>query len=270
MTEDRVLLTGASGLLGRRLLHAAPDQIDIVALTHRQGVPGVPSVAADLRDRDAVLVAVADVQPTLVIHAAYANDLLSIVAATRHLAEAAEIVGAGFVFVSTDAVFLGDGRPRDEQAVPDATWDYGRWKAEAERIVLDASGLGVVVRLPLLVSVEPDDHVVRQLRSAATSGGPSRWFTDEMRRPALASDIAEAIWRIVALPVGARDGCWHLAGPERVSRWDIAQRMVHRLGLPPSSIQATVQPIPTDRPRDIAFTDARARRTIAWDPSHIR
>jgi dTDP-4-dehydrorhamnose reductase len=274
MTNDHekrtaALLTGAAGLLGHWLLQSAPQRGDVVAMTHRRPVAVAASVTADLREPTGVAAAVAKVNPTLVVHAAYANDRESIVDATRNVVDAANAVGAHVLFISTDAVFLGDGLARDEQSVPDATWDYGRWKATAESIVLDGSDESAIVRLPLLVSIDPDDHVVREIRSAAANGMRTRWFTDEMRRPTFASDVAAAIWRIASLPAGERRGCWHLAGAERLSRLEIARRMVDRLHLPGAIIEPAARPDDCDRSRDIAFTDARARASVGWSPSPV-
>jgi len=80
---------------------------------------------------------------------------------------------------------------------------------------------------------------------------------------------AAAIWGIAALPAGERRGCWHLAGAERLSRFEIARRMVDRLHLPGAIIESAAQPDNCDRPRDIAFTDVRARAMVGWRPSPI-
>ena len=197
-----------------------PRHGDVVALTHRRAVAGAASVTADLREATGIAAAMAKVDPTLVVHAAYAKDRELVVDATRHVVDAANAVGAHVLFISTDAVFLGDGCARDEQSAPNATWDYGRWKASAESIVLDGAEHSAIVRLPLLVSIDPDDHVVREIRAAAENGMRTRWFTDEMRQPTFASDVAAAIGAIIE-SAGQPDNC--------------------------------------DRPRDIAFSDARAR-----------
>ena len=178
-------------------------------------------------------------------------------------------VDAGLVAVSTDAVFCGDGVARDEASVPDPVWDYGRWKAEAERIALQRSGTAAIVRLPLLVSIGPDDHVVREIRSSAARGEATRWFTDETRQPALAGEVAAAIWKMAELATGARAGTWHLAGSERLTRYEIALRVVDRVGLPRDAVEGGVTPKGAVRPRDIAFTDARARAEVGWDPSPV-
>lgn len=264
-----VLLTGASGLLGGWLRRTCPPGVELVALSRRREVSGVATVTADLRDRAQTLAAVGAVAPRLIVHAAYALDEASIVDATANVVAAAIAVGAAVVLTSTDAVFSGDGVARDEAAVPDPVLDYGRWKVAAEAAVLGASATSTVVRLPLLVSIEPDDHVVRQIRASLDAGEPSRWFDDEIRRPAMAEDIAGALWRIGGLPAGERAGRWHLMGPERLSRFQVAQRVVARLGHPPSAVVGEPTPVDLVRPRDLELCDERARDVIGWDPTPI-
>lgn len=270
-----VLLTGASGLLGgwlhrtRPLSASASASGALVALSHRREVAAVATATADLRDRAQTLAAVASLAPALIVHTAYAIDEASIVDATANVVAAAGAVGADVLLTSTDAVFSGDGVARDESDVPDPVLDYGRWKAAAEAAVLGASATSTVVRLPLLVSIEPDDHVVRQIRASLAAGEPSRWFDDEIRRPAMAEDIARALWRLIELPAGERAGCWHLAGPERLSRFEVAQRVVARLGGPPGAVAGEPTPMDLVRPRDLELRDQRARAAIGWDPAPV-
>lgn len=260
-----VLVTGAAGLLGTWLRRTGPGGVDVVGLVRRQPIDG-PSVRADLLAADAVHAAVATVRPDVIVHTAYAHDEPSIVTATGHVCAAAAAHDVHVVHMSTDAVFAGDGVPRDEDAEPDPTADYGRWKATAEGTVRSAGG--TVVRLPLLASIDPADHVLTRVRSSAADGAPATWFTDEIRRPAWTREVAAAIWRIVALPAADRHGCWHLAGPERMSRHELARRLVERSG---DALPVVGAPTPpgSNRPRDLELTDRRARRVIGWDPSTI-
>ncbi len=272
----RVLLTGASGLLGTWLRRTATPPTSIVALRHRtplasSGIDHQTSgteVQADLRDTTAVRAAVAQARPSLVIHTAYARDRASIVEATRNIAMAVAEAGADLVHISSDAVFSGDGRPRSEDATPDPIWDYGRWKAEAERVAATVDR-AAIVRLPLVVSTDPADHVVERIRTGASSGQPTSWFTDEHRQPALASDLADACWRIIGLGPDRSAGVWHLPGPETLSRHEIAVRVVANLDLPPTSIVASTTPEGTARPGHLDLDDTRARREIAWRPAPV-
>lgn len=272
MASPVVLLTGASGLVGTWLRRLAPGGVEVVSLTHRTAVAGTRSVAADLRDRSAVLAAFASVRPDLVIHAAMAVDEASIVDATRNVVEAAEAVGSNVLFVSTDAVFSGNGRPVDEATTPDPIWAYGRWKVQAEEVVLaaslGASAQGAVVRLPLVVSLDPPDAAVTRVRAGSVDA-PSVWFDDELRQPALASDIAVATWRIALLDPADRSGIWHLIGAETLSRYEIARRVARALDLPAAAVGGEPTRPGLARPRHLALTSERARAEVGWDPVPI-
>lgn len=269
MSTPVVLLTGASGLVGTWLGRTMPDGVELVSLTHRTSVPDSAFVAADLREPRAVAEAVNRVRPSMVIHAAWRLDEPSIVDATRNVVDAASAVGAEFVHLSTDVVFSGDGRPVDERSHPDPVSDHGRWKAQAEVIVADARVPSCVVRLPLVLSLDPMDQSTERLRAGVLEGRPTSWFSDEFRRPAMAADIADGLWRIASLPPEQRSGVWHLGGPELLSRSEIAFRVAEALGLDGSSIVAEPTPPGLVRPRHIDMRSRRANDEIGWDPMPI-
>jgi dTDP-4-dehydrorhamnose reductase len=212
---------------------------------------------------------VGQAQPELVIHAAYARDEESVVGMTGNVAAAASRVGAAFMYISSDAVFSGDGVPRAESHVPDPVWDYGSWKAEAERIVTRTVADAAVVRLPLVVSLHPEDSAVRRVREAAARGESVQWFDDELRQPANGEDIARGLWQIAALPRRTRSGFWHLPGPEALSRFEIATRVASRLGLQPAVNTRVATPAGASRPRDLHLLCRRAQREIGWAPTPI-
>lgn len=246
-----------------------PDDVKLVSWTHRTAVPSATSVTGDLRDTHAVAAAFARTSPSLVIHSAMALDAASIVEASRNVIQRASLVGADVVYISTDGVFSGDGRPLDEGARPDPIWEYGRWKAEAEELVLRGPAGSAVVRLPLVVSLDPEYRTIERIRQRALGQTPTHWFHDETRQPAMAADIAQAIWRIALLEPRDRSGTWHLPGPERLSRYDIAQRITRALGLDASLIVSATTPPDAVRPRHIDMLGERARDHVGWRPSRI-
>ena len=133
----RVLVTGATGLLGTWLTRTSPESVDLVAAWHRRPVAdGIVAVRADLLDAREVRRMMASVRPDVVVHTAYARDHDGVVGITRHVATAAEAVGAHVVHLSSDALFRGDGRCHHEDAVPEPIHDYGRAKAAAEADVI--------------------------------------------------------------------------------------------------------------------------------------
>jgi dTDP-4-dehydrorhamnose reductase len=269
VTARRVLLTGASGLLGTWLRRAAPADVGVVGVVRTSPLDGSSCAVVDLRDPGPVVDVVRRVRPDVVVHAAYARDAASIVAATRNVALAAATVDAELVFISTDAVFSGDGVARRETDGPDPVWDYGRWKAEAEGLALDAVGDAAVVRLPLLVSIDPDDPAVARLRAGAATGERVVWFDDELRQPANAREVAAGVWRLLSVPRGDRAGCWHLPGPELLSRYEIARRLAPIVGIDPREIPSSPLPADAVRPRHLRLLADRAERAIDWRPRPI-
>lgn len=262
------MLTGASGLVGTWLRRAVPAEVELVSLTHRTMVPEGGSIRADLRKPADVTTAFRSTRPLVVIHAAMAVDEVSITDATSNVADAAAAVGADVVYLSTDAVFSGDGRPVGERERPDPISDYGRWKARAEQRILSEPA-GCVVRLPLVVSLDPPDSAVERIRHWSRQHEATRWFRDETRQPAMGSDIAAALWRISLLAPGERVGIWQLPGPERLTRYEIAQRVVDTLCLDPGAIVSVPRPPGASRPQHLNLLDDRARDEIGWDPAPI-
>lgn len=135
--------------------------------------------------------------------------------------------------------------------------------------MLDGSQGSAVVRLPLVVSLDPDDSAIAKIRRGAVEQAATSWFHDETRQPAMAADVAPAIWKIAQLERGHRSGVWHLPGPERLSRYEIARRVVAALGLDPNSIISSTSPNNDTRPRHINMLGDRARSQVSWRPAPV-
>ncbi len=219
-------MTGSSGFLGRHVVNGVPaERWDIIAQT---------SQALDLRNRDSVLGVIGDWRPTVIIHTAYRkNDRGSNVDSTRHVAEAASLVGSRLIHVSTDALFAGRSHPYSEQDTPTPVHEYGREKAEAEQIVATLCRNAVVVRTSLLIG--GNQHSGQQLsgheiavRDAIHGRVPITFFTDEVRSPVLVDQLAAALTELAARP--EITGVLHLGGPDPISRADLALMIARRHG----------------------------------------
>jgi dTDP-4-dehydrorhamnose reductase len=121
---------------------------------------------------------------------------------------------------------------------------------------------------PGVVSLDPEDRAVERIRQGSRHE-PTRWFHDETRQPAMASDIAAALWQIASLEPGPRAGVWQLPGPEHLSRYEIARRVVDTLRLDPGSVAPVPVPPDAGRPRHIDMVGGRARGGIGWDPAPV-
>lgn len=264
----RVLVTGASGLLGTWLLRTVPAGIEVVAAVHRRDVDAAEVVRVDLRQRQSTREIISALAPDLVLHAAYGRDRSSIVEASHNVALAAQQVGARLVMLSTEAVFAGDGRPRSEDHTPDPVWDYGRWKLEAERATTQHDPTAAVVRLPLLVSLDPPDGTTARVEAAIADQTPLGWYVAERRQPAYTEQVAATLWRLAQLPADRARGPWHLPGPERLTRRELGARIAAALGADDPGLEVAAPPA-DQRPHDLYLTGARAQHQLSWCPNPV-
>ncbi len=257
----RVLVTGGGGLLGGALLRSAPPEVELHC-TVRRAPAGAGAVhGVELTDADAVAHAWAAVRPDVVIHTAFdtAAGEREVRAAHDNVARACREVGAALVHVSTDALLDGESAPYDERAGPAPVHEYGRLKALAEAVVRAECPDAAVVRTSLLLRADPPDRTTAWAVDSLRRGEPVRLFTDELRCPIAADDLAAQLWELAALPPGERAGVWNLVGPEALSRYALGLLVAARYGLDPRGIvPAPSAASPAPRPRDLRLTTARA------------
>lgn len=213
----------------------------------------------DLRDRDSVDRLVEEVRPEVVVHTAYRQGSRDdIVTVSANVAEAAAQRGSALVHLSSDMVFGGDDAPYDEFSAPTPVSEYGSWKLQAEELVREADPDACITRTSLVISSDPFDPASMWLLDSVRRGETPTLFDDEMRSPILATDLASALWRLVAMPRDTRAGIWHLPGPEVLSRYELGLRILSREGCPVESVRAaSAAEHPDPRPRDLSLTSQR-------------
>jgi dTDP-4-dehydrorhamnose reductase len=230
-----LLVTGATGYLGRELLRRAK-------------AVGTSSADVDIRDESAVAALFERVHPEAVIHTAYRrDDRATTVDGAVHVAAAAAAAGARLVHLSTDVVFDGEkGEPYVEEDEPTPLTDYGRAKADAERAVLDAHPGALVVRTSLIYG-GPEPGPQERLAADPDAG----FFIDEVRCPIQVGDLADALVELTGTRVS---GVLHVAGADRLNRRDFAELLArHPVRAASSSGAGPV------RPRDCSLAIDRAR-----------
>lgn len=133
-----------------------------------------------------------------------------------------------FVYISSDHVFGEDGE-YDEASDPCPISNYGRSRVEAERIVLNRHK-SLVVRVPLAIGPSLNGRTghLDWMRYRFTKGLPITIVEDEARSALWADDAAS---RAVKLAASTHAGIRHLWA-SRVSRPDLADAVIGRLGLP--------------------------------------
>ncbi len=271
----RVLITGGTGLLGRALVAQSLSRAWTVTATHLTQPPREASAtwqSLDARGREAVFACVRSARPDAVIHTAYVQQGALAARLTtdgaRYVAEAARDAGARLVHLSTDVVFDGTSdRPYTEDDPVSPAHDYGRAKADAERLVLDAHPDAAVVRTSLLYTRSPEDHQARLALGLAAGRAKGALFTDEIRNPAMVEDVAESLLELCERSFA---GVLHLAGREAVSRHAFGAMLVRYHGGDPSRLPgARSADQPVARPRNCALSSEYAMRVLRAVPRGV-
>jgi len=181
----KVLVTGASGMLGRETALAFARRGDDVRVLQRRpsGLAGVAEVLGSITDAASVRAAVADVDT--VVHLAakvsitgpHPEYVAVNVEGTRTLLAESRAAGVSrFVMVSSPSVahagaaLVGEGTgPADPSA---AHGSYAVTKAEAELLALaaDAPGFAVVAVRPHIVLGPGDTQLVQRIADRARAG----------------------------------------------------------------------------------------------------
>jgi len=257
----RLLVTGASGLLGANLLLAARASHQLIAATHRQRIelPGAKCVQLDLAQPGAAHDLLRNTHPDAVIHCAAFTD---VDACEGHpelaerlnaevpgwLAEACAHEGTRMIHISTDAVFDGQQGNYSEDDRPMPINVYGSTKLRGEQAVLTAFPSATVIRTNIFGwNAQPKLSLAEWFLERLRRGEPCTGFTDVSVSPLTAHDLAARLLALLPTPLA---GVLHVAGSEAVSKYQFGCLVAEHFGLQPDLI----------RPGLVDASGLRARR----------
>jgi dTDP-4-dehydrorhamnose reductase len=265
----RILVTGAGGQVGSEVVaelerRAAERRRSsswrIVATTHAQ---------LDVGSRDSVLAAVTTVEPQVIIHPAAWTAVDACegdpdrafrvnALGTRHVAEAARLVGAHICYLSTDYVFDGlSDRPYTEWDDPNPLSVYGRSKFAGER---ELGAACTIVRTGWVCGRNGQNAAKTVLRLASLEGLLS-FVDDQHGSPTSARDLAV---KVVDLALWRRPGTFHVTNQGRTTWFGFAQEVLRLAGHDPERVVpiATADlhpPRPAPRPACSVLDNAALR-----------
>jgi dTDP-4-dehydrorhamnose reductase len=279
----KVLVTGASGLLGSKLVETAEKKGyevysgDIV----NQTLHGIP-VRFDISDKKQVDETFDRINPDAVVHCAAMTDVDKCeterdlawkinVVGTEHIVKAAKNSGAFLIYVSTDFVFDGKKGRYTEEDTPNPINYYGLTKVEAERRVQNLEKY-CIVRASVIFGSTPAVGKVNfalWLLDKLKRKERVNIVTDQWNSPTLNSNMAEMTLEILEQNL---EGIIHVSGATRVSRYDFAKRLAQTFELDSDLIKAVSAADfswPANRPRDSSLSTKKARRLLKNKPLEI-
>lgn len=237
------LITGAGGMLGQ----------DLLARLNGESVVALDRKALDLTDPDAVLAAVEEHRPDVVVNCAAwtavddaeaqeAEALRINGDGPRHLAEACAKTGAKLLQVSTDYVFAGDGTsPYAEDAPTAPRSAYGRTKLAGEQAVLAAlPEAGYVVRTAWLYGAGGGNFVRTMIKLEGLKDTLDV-VDDQRGQPTWTADLADRLVRLgqAALAGTAPAGVYHGTSGGETTWFGFTREIFRLLGADPERVRPT-------------------------------
>lgn len=263
----KVLVTGASGLLGANLVrHYAPkSETTGWYATNPITIDGAKIEKVDITDEQAVSQALERSQPDLIVHCAAATnvewceqnpDQAKAIneTAAEFLATKANEVDAKFVFTSTDSVFDGKNSKYAESDPPEPLNSYASGKVRTESLVAGVNRNALIIRSYFYgYSPAGTRSLLEWVLVRARSGNEVPGFTDSYFSPISVDDFADAL--DAALKSNST-GLLHLGSSDRISKYEFAKIVMESYDCDMSLLKPiTVNDIglKADRPRDTSL-----------------
>jgi len=161
----RVLITGASGLLGRRLFEILSRDHEVIGTYNNNKTHKCHYL--DISDRESVELFFKKIDPEIVIHCAalvnpdYCEEnqeqaRLINIQGTQNIVDRCRKHDSKMIFLSSDFVFEGNSGPYHEDSSLNSVNYYGVTKIEGERIVREGLSDYIIIRPALMYG--SDEH----------------------------------------------------------------------------------------------------------------
>lgn len=260
----RLLITGASGLLGLNLSLLAQDLgYEVVGFVNSHPLQSTPFAVrvVDLLDTTCALNALEESKPDGIIHCAALADLgkaersPSLAQALNvdvpgMISEAASNWNIPLIHISTDAVFDGKMGGYIETDPPNPLSVYARTKLAGERIVQERNPDALIARVVFYGwSLTGKRSLSEFFYNHLKDGQPVKGFIDTLFSPLYVEDLGEILLGMLKKKL---TGLYHVVSPECLSKYDFGIRIAERFGFDPGLIEpAKMREMKREAPRSL-------------------
>jgi dTDP-4-dehydrorhamnose reductase len=271
---DKVLVLGADGFLGKRLLSMESAGV-LLQGTSREVKENRSVFFFDAEDIKSIYTLLKNIKPKIVINcigytnvdlceknSGYAKNINAIF--PTELASVTNEMGIKLVHISTDHYRSKDDKPRTESTEVWAANVYGKTKIEAEEQVRRVNESALIIRTNF-IGYESNGGNMKLLatikNSLETKTGFSG-FSDVYFSPVSIRELIDALFNLIAINAS---GIVNIASNEVISKFEFAKLVARCLHIPESKILPTSiskSSLTTSRPNYLALDNSLYKKMV--------
>ena len=283
----KVLITGANGLLGQKLVYGLKSRNDIALLATAMGQnrlidqTNYSFQSLDITNEKEVNQTIKQFSPHVIINCAAMTNVDACelnqkqcwdvnVNGVKHLANAVAKLGTHFIHLSTDFVFDGEDGPYNENDIPNPLHYYAKSKLESEKIVKESCVNWSIARTIIIYGITDNmsrSNLVLWAKGEIAKGNTINVVNDQFRSPTLAEDLAKGC---ISIMDKNAHGLFHLSGPTRYSILEMVYMVADFYNLDKSLINPVSSKSlnqPAKRPLVTGFDIRKAKKELNYNPS---
>lgn len=265
--KNSILITGASGLLGKYLMETGPKLSNVYGTWFTNSYHDARMFQMDITNKSQIGYILDRVQPDVIIHCAaigsvdyaetnFSEAHLVNVKGTKFIQKMAKDYGSLFVYISSNAVFAGDNPPYSETSERNPVNRYGSIKRETENLVMDGDNWLIIRPFMLYGYPYPNgrSNPFMMFLARLLNKQPIKAVNDVWWQPTSAKDAARVIWRLIDL--SPKNEIYNIAPPESMTMYDFAVKIAQRWGQPVELIEPVENDyfnLPASRPVDTSY-----------------
>lgn len=276
-----IIITGAYSLLGSALMQTiSTENYRVITAWHNKKTvlssKNTNTTFLDIANPVLVYETFKKFKPHIIIHAAAISDVDYCethkeeavrvnISGTKNILSECQHFGTKIVFISTNAVFDGTKAPYKENDIPHPIVFYGKTKHEGEELVKKSTFPYIIVRLTTMYGWQPQGarlNPATWILQMLTEGKKLFMVDDHFINPLFNLSAAEAIAGIIS---NDHAGIFHIAGKNRVSRFELAQEIASIFKFPTtriSSVKSSFFPRLTSRPVDASLSTQKMEKLL--------
>lgn len=241
--QKKLLIIGGSGFIGGNIKKVAEKQGWNIYIAGRMNKLRLESTIwrdIDITDEKSIRSVIKLVNPDVVINGAAIADIDKAeefmetawkvnVEGAKFAAKVCSEFGIKYIFISSDAVFDGQGRYYNEDDIVKPVNYYGYTKSEAEKAVLSSDPLAIVIRISLVLgySVSDGNTFLTWLEERLKEGNKVFCPSEEVRTPVDVITLSECI---MELAESSYTGIIHIGSTDCVDRLNLTKKLAGAMG----------------------------------------